>query len=222
MALIIHIDTASTIASVTIARDGKILHQRQNVVLNEHAAFVQPAIKEMIQQLALPISAVDAIAVVDGPGSYTGLRVGMASAKGLAFAINKPLITIGTLPLMAAAAITHTGDQNLFYAPMIDARRQEVFTAIYNASLNVILEPCAMLLDKSSFSTTLAINRTLFFGTGASKWKLLCEHPNALYSDDYLPLEAMAKMSYDAFCRQDFAELAYSEPQYLKEFYSGN
>lgn len=221
MALILHIDTASAVASVSIARDGKSIGCTENKLVNEHASFLQPAIKNMLNDAGISLTETDAIAVVNGPGSYTGLRVGLASAKGLCFALNKPLITIGTLPLMAHAA-TATGDKNILYAPMIDARRMEVFTAVYDAAGKEILSPCSKILDNDSFVEQFLLNKILFFGSGSEKWEKICQHPNALFSTDYSTVQSFAQLSLEAYSSGQFTTLAYSEPQYLKEFYTGN
>ena len=221
MALILHIDTASAVASVSIVRDGNIMAFRENKLVNEHASFLQPNIKIILEDAGISLSETDAIAVVNGPGSYTGLRVGLASAKGLSFALNKPLITIGTLPLMALAAVQATGDKNISYAPMIDARRMEVFTAVYDADGKELLSPCSKILNDDSFVEEFLLNKILFFGSGSEKWKKICTHPNALFSMDYDTVQSFAQLSLKAYLSQQFAALAYSEPQYLKEFYNG-
>lgn len=222
MALILHIDTASAVASVSIARDGNIISSIENKLVNEHASFLQPAIKKMLQDTGISLPETDAIAVVNGPGSYTGLRVGLASAKGLCFALNKPLVTIGTLPLMAHAAIQATGDKNILYAPMIDARRMEVFTAVYDADGKEKLSPCSKILTNDSFVAFLLLYKVLFFGSGSQKWEKICRHPNALFSRDYDTIQSFAQLSLKAYLLQESAGLAYSEPQYLKEFYTGS
>lgn len=222
MALLLHIDTASAIASVSIARDGRVIGFTENRLVNEHASFLQPAIKSLLKDAGVILQDMDAIAVVNGPGSYTGLRVGLASAKGLCFALDKPLITIGTLPAMAHAAIQEKGDATIFYAPMIDARRMEVFTAVYDGAGNERLPPCSKILQNDSYVDLFLLSRILFFGSGAEKWEKICQHPNALFSTGYGIIQSVAQLSFEAYSSQRFTDLAYSEPQYLKEFYMGN
>ncbi len=222
MATILHIDTASSTASVSIAKDGIVLYSAENNLLNEHAAFLQPAIKELEKKAGIDLKQVDAIAVVDGPGSYTGLRVGLASAKGLAFALSKPLIAIGTLPLMAHAAAEANKKEDILYAPMIDARRMEVFTGVYDYHGNEKLTAVSLILNYDSYVALLLQNKLLFFGSGADKWKKICENGNALFTEDYSTIQSFAQMAFDAFKNQKFSDIAYSEPQYLKEFYNGN
>lgn len=222
MAIILHIDTASPSASVSIAKDGSIIDFIENKVLNEHAAFLQPSIKKLLDSAGFAIKDLDAVAVANGPGSYTGLRVGLASAKGLCYALNKPLITIGTLPLMAHAAAAAEKNETILYVPMIDARRMEVFTAMYNAEGKETLSPEAKILYNDSYVAQFLQNKILFFGSGAEKWKQICNHANALFSGDYNTVQSFAQLSFAAFGSKEFSPLAYSEPQYLKEFYTGN
>ncbi|MBN8837312.1 MAG: tRNA (adenosine(37)-N6)-threonylcarbamoyltransferase complex dimerization subunit type 1 TsaB [Sphingobacteriia bacterium] len=221
MALILNIDTALENASVVLAQDENILAIETNAEQKNHAAFLQPAIQNMCNTLQISLNAIDAVSVVYGPGSYTGLRVAMASAKGICYALNKPLITINTLDLMAFGAIsTQTNASNFLYCPMIDARRMEVFTALYDAELNYIKEPFAAILDKDFLSETLRSNRIVFFGNGAQKIGRLFDTSNAyITNDNYLP-EHLIKISLNYFQRQCFQSLAYSEPYYLKDFYS--
>lgn len=222
MATILHIDTATASASVSLAKDGLIIDFIENDSPNEHASFLQPAVKKLLQKAGILLNELDAIAVVNGPGSYTGLRVGLASAKGLAYASGKPLITVGTLPAMAGAAVAAEEDNSILYAPMIDARRMEVFTGVYDAEGKEKLSPQAKVLSHDSFVELLLRNKILFFGNGAAKFKEIVNHPNALFSTDYNIIQSFAQLSLSAYRQQEFATLAYCEPLYLKEFYTGN
>lgn len=221
MSYIINIDTATETAHVSIAQDGKLLQALQNESQKDHGAFVQTAIQQLLKTVALSFADIDAIAVTAGPGSYTGLRVGLASAKGLSYALNKPLLTLNTLEVLTTAAKKSPNNQpGILYCPMIDARRMEVFTAlyIYNDTLTALLAPCALILNETSFLNTLEKEKIIFFGSGASKWQKVCTHPNASFTT-YLALpEAMADLAYKYFLDHRFADLAYSEPFYLKEF----
>jgi tRNA threonylcarbamoyladenosine biosynthesis protein TsaB len=225
MSLILNIDTSAQQAAVSIAKDGNLMQVLQNPDQKEHASFLQPAIKKLLQEAQMTINDLDAVAVVNGPGSYTGLRVALASAKGLCYVAKKPLITIGTLPLMARAAIeniNHYPSTVTRLCPMIDARRQEVFTAVYNLSLEEILRGQAMILSDESFVGVLLQETVLFFGTGAVKWQALVSNTNALFAGSFDTTAAMADLSNQMFIQQQFTDLAYSEPLYLKEFYTGN
>jgi tRNA threonylcarbamoyladenosine biosynthesis protein TsaB len=220
MSHIINIDTATETAFVNIAANGQVLQSLQNESQKDHGAFVQTAIAALLKNTGLTFTDIDAIAVTAGPGSYTGLRVGMASAKGLSYALNKPLIAVSTLELWASAVIQQSAGTNnsTLFCAMIDARRMEVFTAVYNAALTPVLAPVAMILNESSFAGILAEQRVIFLGNGAAKWQKICSHPNASFATVANSSSAMAGLSYMAFLKNQFADLAYTEPFYLKEF----
>jgi len=220
MSLILNIDTASETAHASLAKDGLILHSLSNESQKEHAAFLQTAIQQLTRPAGINLKDIDAVAVTAGPGSYTGLRVGMASAKGLCYALKRPLITISTLEVLAASALQlfETNNKGLLYCPMMDARRMEVFTAIYKQDLAIQLQPCAMILDELSFEKELAADKIVFFGSGSNKWKTVCKHPNAIFETVSILPESMSKSSHILFSEKKFTDLAYSEPLYLKEF----
>lgn len=220
MALIVNIDTATETAHVSIAEDGKILHSLINDVQKDHAAFLQPALEQLIKNTGIGFSDIDAVAFTAGPGSYTGLRVGMASAKGLCYALNKPLIAISTLKVMAKAAVEQGDDSSVLFCPMIDARRMEVFTAIYNNALTEVLPPCALVLDENSYFNYLQKNKIVFFGNGMQKWRATIQNNHALFTQVINLPVALAALSYEYFQKTEFADLAYAEPFYIKEFIS--
>ncbi|MCK7558859.1 tRNA (adenosine(37)-N6)-threonylcarbamoyltransferase complex dimerization subunit type 1 TsaB [Chitinophaga sedimenti] len=172
MALILNIDTATSIGSVCLAKDGEVLHTIRNAEQRDHAARLPLFVREVLQTAGITSAQLDAIAVSAGPGSYTGLRVGAATAKGLCYAWKKPLIAIGTLELMANGMINATGNKDALYCPMIDARRMEVFTAVYDASITPLLVPQALVLDEQSYQNWITTSGDiLFFGDGAAKWQ---------------------------------------------------
>lgn len=217
MSIILNIDTATENAQVSIAKDGIILQHLDNDHQKNHAQFLQPALQKILLSTGILINDVDAIAVTAGPGSYTGIRVGMASAKGLCYALNKPLITINTLEVLTIAAQANTTTASLF-CPMIDARRMEVFTALYTTSLTPLLAPCALILNENSFATYLQTTPVSFFGSGAFKWQALCQHTNASFITTLNTPVAMANLAAKYFTKSQFAPLAYSQPIYCKEF----
>lgn len=222
MSLILNIDTASENAHTSIAFDGNILCAQQNDSQKDHAAFLQSAIQQLTKTAAIHLKDIDAVAVTAGPGSYTGLRVGMASAKGLCYALKKPLITIGNLEVMTSSAMElfPSNNKKLLYCPMIEARRMEVFTAIYTYDLTIHQQPCAKILDELSFEKDLLKNQIVFFGNGSNKWKSICKHENAIFQAVTILPESLSKSTNILFSNKKFTELAYSEPMYLKEFQS--
>ena len=225
MSLILNIDTASENAHVSLAKDGQVLYSLASDVQKEHAAFLQTAIQELIKTAGVHLKDVDAVAVTAGPGSYTGLRVGLASAKGLCYALKIPLITIGTLEVLTVSALQlypPAADENILFCPMMDARRMEIFTAIYHKNLQQYLQPCALILDEFSFEKDLLKSKIMFFGSGSEKWEKICpdnyRDTNAVFKTVSLLPESLGKSSNMLFSEKKFTDLAYSEPFYLKEF----
>lgn len=221
MSLILNIDASSAQANVSLSRDGLLLNSVLNNDQREHASFIQPAIKKMLAEADLQLQNVDAIAVINGPGSYTGLRVALASAKGLAYVLGKPLITISTLEVMALSALPGPPNYGSFdlVCPMMDARRLEVFTAVFDLTLHEVLPPQAMILTHDSYETVLSERKVLFFGSGAAKWQTMTSHANALFATGFDTVQAMANLSLARYESKIFTDIVYSEPLYLKEFY---
>jgi len=217
MALILNIDTAVDIASVCLADDGRILSIERNERQKDHAAWLHPGIKEIFEKNNWQLTTIDAIAVTGGPGSYTGLRIGMTAAKGICYALNKPLIILNTLQVMANAAKDETAG---LLCPMIDARRMEVFTAIYSKDLQIIKEPAAIEINEKSFDEELLTNSICFFGNGSIKFQPIKKDQKAIFSDIISDATSMITLSGEKFKQKEFADLAYAEPLYLKEFYT--
>lgn len=225
MSLIIHIDTAVSTASVCISKDGTLLAMAENKNQKDHAEWLHPAIHRLLKENGIGINDLNAVAVSNGPGSYTGIRVGLASAKGFCFALNIPLITISTLEIMTIAALESQStnqliNQSTLFCPMIDARRMEVFTALYDKDLNILLEPHAKIIDEKSYEKELNINQILFFGNGSEKCKTIINHNNALFATvehnaSFMIVPAERKMN-----AKSFADLAYAEPFYIKDFHT--
>ncbi len=224
MSLLLNIDTAISTASISIAKDGHILGEAINIDQKDQGAFIQPAIQSIAQNLGIHLSELTAIAVVAGPGSYTGLRVGMASAKGLCYALGKPLITISTLNLLACQAINEAHiiqeDMPTLYCPMVDARRMEVFTAVFDKELNTVLSPSAMIIDENSFANLLLNKKIIFFGNGALKWQKINQQKNAMFFELKSKTLYMNELSFKKYLANDFADTVYAEPMYIKEFYN--
>jgi tRNA threonylcarbamoyladenosine biosynthesis protein TsaB len=218
LALILNIDTATENASVALCNKEMVLALESNTIQNEHASFLQPAIEKIINNTGISLQQLDAIAVSNGPGSYTGLRVGLASAKGLCFALNKPLITLNTLEVMATATIAENKEG--LHCPMIDARRMEVFTAIYNSSLEPQILPSAMILEENSFEKLLKKDKIIFSGSGSLKAKNIIHHSNAIFSTTVYNAAFANKISQSKYKNNVFENVAYATPNYLKEFYT--
>ena len=223
MALLLNIDTATEYASVCLSEEDKIISILESKDQKNHASFIQPAIEKICQTTGIKLKDLDAVSVTSGPGSYTGLRVGLSSAKGLCYALNKPLILVNTLEVMAQAAILSykgSGEGNFLFCPMIDARRMEVFTAIYDTHYQAIMQPCARILNENSFKEELSAHTLIFTGSGSFKMKKWPNHINGIFIDTIHNASNLASRALNAFHNQKFGNLAYSEPDYLKEFYT--
>ena len=216
MALILHIDTAVQTASVSLAKDEKIIGTVTNSHEKESASWLHTAIQSLLQANSHTLKQLDAIAVSKGPGSYTGLRVGMAAAKGLCYVLSKPLITINTLQMMCAAA--HHSAQLL--CPMIDARRMEIFTALYDSSLAEVMPSTNMILEKTSFEEWLEKYSINFFGNGSLKAMNVIQHRNATFINVNASAVNMVFLAAQKFEQRQFSDIAYTEPFYGKAFHS--
>lgn len=220
MATILNIETSTDVCSVALTRDGEVVEHRENYDGHTHSTLLNVFIDEMLRYAKTREIAIDAIAVSIGPGSYTGLRIGLSEAKGLAFGLNVPLIGINTLKLMTVSVLfSEFYDDEVLYAPMIDARRMEVYTAIYNQALEEQVEPTSMIVDEDSFKDLLDKTKIVFFGNGSDKVEKVLHHPNAIFKPRVTPVACdMLALAEKAFREKDFIDVAYSTPLYLKEF----
>lgn len=219
MAVILGIETSTHICSALIARDNEILSEKICTQPQNHAKQLPLFLEEIInfarQNSVMP----DAVAVSAGPGSYTGLRIGVSSAKGLCYALGIPLIAVDTLQIIAKEALTKYGDNSLLYCPMIDARRMEVYTAIFDGELNKITQTEAKIIDNQSFADMLETRKIVFCGNGADKCRQTITSDNAIFLDDINPLSNnMVAIAQEKFANGTFEDTAYFEPFYLKEF----
>jgi len=205
-------------ASICLSKNEQLLAFDSNEEARESAAWLHVAIRDLVAKQGLTLKDLSAIAVSAGPGSYTGLRVGLATAKGLCYILNIPLITLSTLKLMASAI---RGEEGLL-CPMIDARRMEVFTAVYDRELAEIEAPHNLILNETSFESYLQKAPMIFFGNGSPKFRTLTTNPNARFVSGETDARQMISLAWEAFQEGDFASLAYSEPFYTKDFHSAN
>jgi len=230
LAIILHIETATIVCSIAITRDEELLSLKESFHKNSHAAVITVLIEEALKESGLPLSSVDAVAVSKGPGSYTGLRIGVATAKGLCYALDKPLIAVGTLEAMAVGMGEKVGSQQsavkkeeFFLCPMIDARRMEVYYGLYDSTIKEILPPAAEIIDEHSFTDDLKNHTFVFGGDGAMKCEsVFSKKKNMIFLKDFNPsAKFMIPLSYRKFLSDDFENLAYFEPFYLKDFVAG-
>lgn len=225
MAVILNIETSTEVCSVNISRNGELLFEKESFEGLNHSQMLTVFIEELFREHGLSFKNLNAIAVSKGPGSYTGLRIGVSVAKGLCYALNVPLLAVGTIDSMgkfaAANCNNYISDCNnhMLFCPMIDARRMEVYTALYTAEGEQVEPVSAKVIDETSFSSFLENNRILFFGNGAKKCMDVLRHPNALFIG---PSEASARFmiryAEEKYNNKDWEDVAYFEPFYLKDF----
>ena len=208
-------------AIVALSMDGKIVAELTNKETHSHASFIQVAIAKVLAEQQMAIGDLDAIAVTLGPGSYTGLRVGLATAKGIAYSLQKPLIGLSTLSALASAAIQlapNTIEPPFQVFAMIDARRMEVFGAVYDTSCNPILPEQAMVLDQAKWSS-LIHQPTLCIGNGLVKTKEFTASHQVKYLEGHYTSQVLLDMAITKLNAAQFEDLAYVGPNYLKEVY---
>tara|TARA_B100001105_G_C22380118_1_gene439262 strand:- start:1222 stop:1893 length:672 start_codon:yes stop_codon:yes gene_type:complete len=220
MALFLLIETATKSCSVSLSSENKIIACKEEV--NEqysHAEKLTVFITELFKTQDFTIKDLDAVAVSKGPGSYTGLRISVSTAKGLCYALDIPLISVSTLKAMAFGMAQK--EKSDLYCPMIDARRMEVYNAFYNSTNKEIRGIQADIIEACSYQKELD-KKVLFFGDGAEKCKQMIQHPNARFIDGIFPSSKdMLEIANEKFAEKDFEDIAYFEPFYLKDFVAG-
>lgn len=221
--LILHIDTATPVCSVALSRDGILVADCKAEKDNMHASNLTLLVEDLITKVGVKLADLSAIAVSKGPGSYTGLRIGVSTAKGLAYALDIPVIGIDALKSMAAGFSQQHGSNfasNVLLAPMIDARRMEVYMAVYNTALELVNDTAAVIMDEQTFDQLQTDYTIKLFGTGANKLQALYEN-NArveIVTNFESRASYMCELANARFQQQDFESLAYFEPFYLKDF----
>ena len=219
MERIILIETSTALCSVALAEDGVITAYKESSAPKAHASLTAVFIDEILKEKGLTMSDCHAVCVSMGPGSYTGLRVGVSTAKGLCFGSGLPLIAVGTLDtLVAQAQVSGQIGNARYVVPMVDARRMEVYTAIFTPEGKQITETAPMIIDENSFAEQLAEGEVLFIGDGAGKCADIIKHPNAKFIQCNPQASAMLSPAQTAYKEKRFEDVAYFEPFYLKEF----
>ncbi len=227
MAKILNIETSTSVCSVVLSIDGEVVSIQESHTKNSHAEQISLFSQKVISDAGLKFSDLDAVSVSKGPGSYTGLRIGVSTAKGYCYGLDIPLISVSTLSAMAAGmknSLKYEDDaNNTLFCPMIDARRMEVYTALFSERLEEIEKVSAKIIDNESFTEQLTMHKLVFAGDGASKCKEVLNHqPNAIFYDDFYPSATyLCKIAEQKYLDQDFENTAYFEPYYLKEFIAG-
>ena len=219
MKRIILIETSTALCSAALAEDGVITASREDSS-RQHSALTAPFVKEILDERGLSVRDCDAVCVSMGPGSYTGLRVGVSTAKGLCFGAHLPLLAVSSLDVLASQAI---GEGLLpygcrFIVPMIDARRMEVYSAVYSTDGVRLGDIAPTIVDETSFAAQLAQGPVLFIGDGADKCRSVLTHPNAFFAQACPKASWLLPGATAAFDKGEFRDVAYFEPLYLKEF----
>jgi len=226
-ALILHIETATDICSVALSEGDQQLSLVESGQERSHAILLNQFIRQAVAEAGITLKQLDGVAVSKGPGSYTGLRIGVSTAKGLAYALEIPLLASGTLENMAHGALSHpevikladSYDKQLLLCPMLDARRMEVYTGFYSLKISNFREVSADIIDESSYREILEKHQVCFFGNGSGKCKESLKHPNAFFIDGVDPsASTMIEPVLKRYQKQQFEDVAYFEPFYLKDF----
>jgi tRNA threonylcarbamoyladenosine biosynthesis protein TsaB len=221
--LILSLETSSPVCSVALHRAGSLVGQSELRLEKSHSSHLSILVHQLLENSQCTLQDLAAVAVSDGPGSYTGLRIGAAAAKGLCFALDIPLIAVSTLQALARQVAACTaGAENVLFCPMLDARRMEVYSALYRADGTQVLAPAPLILESDTLAEQLAHQRLLFFGNGAAKFQpLVADNSNAGFLAGIEPSAiAVGALAQVAFEQQDFRDVAYYEPFYLKEVYT--
>lgn len=218
MCTLLAIETSTSVCSCALSCDGEILVHKVNDEGRSHASQLGLFVYEIMEYVRERHLHLDAVAVSSGPGSYTGLRIGVSEAKGLSYGLDIPLIAIPTANIMASM-MREKVDEETLLCPMIDARRMEVYATFFDRSMRVIRETSADIIEEGSYAEFLEKKKVLFFGNGAEKCRSSITHPNAKFLDDIHPLASgMVPLAEKAFAEKVFVDIAYFEPFYLKEF----
>jgi tRNA threonylcarbamoyladenosine biosynthesis protein TsaB len=215
------IETATTVCSVCVTADDKILAHKEINNGFSHAENLHVFIQDVLKEANLSIKQINAVVISKGPGSYTGLRIGVSTAKGLCYALQIPLISIDTLQSMAYA-IAQIKNEDALYCPMLDARRMEVYCAVYDKNLETITPVNALVVDEKSVEVFNLKKAIYFFGDGMPKVKQLLQNNNkAFFIDEIFPsAKNIATLAFTKFSKKQFEDIAYFEPFYLKEFFT--
>lgn len=224
MALLLSIETSTAVCSVALSENGKLIALKETKEGMKHASQLTVFIQSILKENNNEVVDLDAIVISKGPGSYTGLRIGVSTAKGLCYGANIPLIAINTLECMSVPVASSISSKlnnasSAWFCPMIDARRMEVFTAFFNNENSIQKETSADIIDENSYLDILAEREIVFFGDGSSKCKEMINHKNAIFIDNITPSAAnMIGIADDKFNKAEFEDVAYFEPFYLKDF----
>ncbi len=217
---ILNIHTATETAIVNLSHGPNTLHTRINIDTKKHAAFLHPAIIDILENEGMIMKDLSAVSVTSGPGSYTGMRVGIAAAKGFCYALKIPLITYNSLELLALSMIDFTKDSDSLYCPMIDARRMEVYTAVYDFNMREVEAPSAKILTEDSFQDYLHVSKMLFSGSGSKKFQPVTKQPGFCFHDIEISSLVLTSFSWAKYLKSEYANILSVQPLYIKQFWN--
>ncbi|MBC8109584.1 MAG: tRNA (adenosine(37)-N6)-threonylcarbamoyltransferase complex dimerization subunit type 1 TsaB [Verrucomicrobia bacterium] len=218
--LILSIETSTPVCSVALHQNGQLLGISEIISQKNHSSLITVLIENLVKNCGFTLADLSAVAVAKGPGSYTGLRIGVSTAKGLCFALKKPLVAVNTLEAMTLQVIDYQPEYGYLFCPMLDARRMEVFCAVFESDLETVLPTSAVIIDENAFAEQLADYQVLFFGNGAEKCRQYAgDWQRATFLNNIHPsAKQVGILATRRFEKQQFEDLAYFEPFYLKEF----
>ena len=216
---ILCIDTTSEFCSVSLFINQNLIENNNSKIERSHSKLLIKLIDDTLNNNKLKIADIDIFSISKGPGSYTGLRIGLSSIKGFCYALNKPLVSINTLKILAISALENIDDKDFILCPMIDARRMEVYTKSFDHNLNELSNDQAIILEKDTFEN-FKDKKVYFFGDGSDKFKKIVSRKNFIFLDNINPdSKFMGQLSYDKFINRNFEDLSSFEPNYIKDFY---
>lgn len=216
---ILCIDTTSEFCSVSLFINQNLIENNNSKIERSHSKLLIKLIDDTLNNNKLKIADIDIFSISKGPGSYTGLRIGLSSIKGFCYALDKPLVSINTLKILAISALENIDDKDFILCPMIDARRMEVYTKSFDHNLNELSNDQAIILEKDTFEN-FKDKKVYFFGDGSDKFKKIVSRKNFIFLDNINPdSKFMGKLSYDKFINRNFEDLSSFEPNYIKDFY---
>ena len=216
---ILCVDTTSDFCSVSLFDNQNLIENNNSKIERSHSKLLIKLIDDTLNNNKLKIADIDIFSISKGPGSYTGLRIGLSSIKGFCYALNKPLVSINTLKILAISALENIYDKDFILCPMIDARRMEVYTKSFDHNLNELSNDQAIILEKDTFDN-YKDKKVYFFGDGSDKYKKIVNRKNFIFLDNINPdSKFMGQLSYDKFINRNFEDLSSFEPNYIKDFY---
>ena len=213
------IDTTSEFCSVSLFQDNNLIEFQNSIIERSHSKLLILIIDDILKKSKTKINEIDAFSISKGPGSYTGLRIGLSSVKGFCFGLNKPLISINTLKVLCKSALNHIKDKSSILCPMVDARRMEVYTKIYDYNLNSLSDDKSLVLDENSFDL-YKDKEIYFFGNGSDKFEKIVKRNNFIFINDIMPdSRFMGDITSEKYNSNEFEDLSTFEPNYIKDFY---